>query len=147
MLKVIHTGVGWVSLVRLTSKAKTNKKNNWLASFPDYVLCLLFSSFYRHRQRTVDHTHKVLNHPVQTLRLLFFTLFVLVRLLFEGGHYSRVAVTCISSSRPVQMPCQYFFCCLFWCGYYSRAATIQGQHLFLWKAWRHWRWLDKVHTS
>ena len=27
------------------------------------------------------------------------------------------------------------------------AATIRGRHLFLWKAWRHQLWLDKVGTS
>ena len=27
------------------------------------------------------------------------------------------------------------------------AATIQGWRLFLWKARRHQRWLDKVHAS
>ena len=51
----------------------------------------------------------------QTLRLLFFSLLIVVRLLFKGG-------------------------------YYSRAVTIRGRHLFHWKACRH-QWLDKVRTS
>ena len=41
----------------------------------------------------------------------------------------------------------YLFHCSFLCGYYLRVATIQGQHLFLWKARRHQRQLDKIHTS
>ena len=36
---------------------------------------------------------------------------------------------------------------LFKGGDYSRAATIWGWWLFLWKARRHQQWLDKVHTS
>ena len=48
-------------------------------------------------------------------------------LLFEGGYYLRAAT--IESS------------------YYLRAATIQGRRLFLWKAWRHQRRLDKLCMS
>ena len=39
----------------------------------------------------------------------------------------------------------YFFLLHIWCGYYSRVDTIRGWCLFLWKALRHQRWLDKVH--
>ena len=41
----------------------------------------------------------------------------------------------------------YLFHCLFLCGYYLRAATIQGRCLFLWEARRHHQWLNKVCTS
>ena len=41
----------------------------------------------------------------------------------------------------------YFFCCSLLCSYYSSAATIRGQRLFLQKTHRHQRRLDKVHTS
>ena len=43
-----------------------------------------------------------------------------------------------------QMPRLLFISLLVLCGYYSRVATIQGQHLFLWKARRHQRRLDKI---
>ena len=62
-LKVIHTSIGWVSLARLTSKAKTNMKKNWLALFPDCVSQLLSSSFYQHTWRTVDHMCEILSCP------------------------------------------------------------------------------------
>ena len=46
-----------------------------------------------------------------------------------------------------QTPQLLFFHCSFLCGYYSRAATIQGWRLLLWKARRHQQQLDKVRTS
>ena len=39
------------------------------------------------------------------------------------------------------------FSLLIFCGYYSRAATIQGWRLFLWEAYIHQGWLDKVCMS
>ena len=45
----------------------------------------------------------------------------------------------------------HFTACFVWLlfegGYYLRAAIIQGRRLFLWKAWRHQRWLDRVRMS
>lgn len=40
-------------------------------------------------------------------------------------------------------------CCLLLCNYCPRVATtgIQGRCLFLWKACRYQRWLNKVHTG
>ena len=45
------------------------------------------------------------------------------------------------------MPRLLFISLLVLCGYHSRAATIRGRCLFLWKAGRHQRQLDKVRKS
>ena len=41
LTEAIRDGVSWVSLVRLTNKAKTNMKNNGLAWLPGCVLQVL----------------------------------------------------------------------------------------------------------
>ena len=65
----------------------------------DYTLCFCIPYFFD-----------------QTKWLLLSSLFVFVRLLFEGGYYSRAATI--------------WGWLLFKGGYYSRAATIWGQLLF-----------------
>ena len=53
LTEAIHDDVSWVSLVRLTSKAKTNTKNNGLAWLPGRVLQLL--SFIATRRLLTMH--------------------------------------------------------------------------------------------
>ena len=61
ILKLILAGVGWVSPVRLRSKAKTNIKTKCLASVPDCFAASLSSSFYQHilkdRQYLISAAH------------------------------------------------------------------------------------------
>ena len=66
-----------------------------------------------------------------------------------GGHGTGLYFSASNFEIPYffdQMLRLLFISLLVLCGYYSRVATIQGQHLFLWKARRHRR-LDKMHTS
>ena len=60
--------------------------------------------------------------------------------------------TCVSNKKRIpyffnQTPRLLFILLLVLCSYYLRTATIQGWCLFLWKAQRHQRQLDKVCTS
>ena len=72
---------------------------------------------------------------------------------FQPGFSNRDTVSLWSDAMATIYFTAYFCAATIWGrllfegGYYLRAATIQGQCLFLWEACRHRQWLNKVCTS